>query len=601
MNKCTDRMEMRRSLRFAVTVLLTVMSLTSSACGDLSGLGELESQGDKAPPTFGPSPGNAYVPFDLHNALATLKKLRSYYSEFDVTWDGARDDVRISGRLDMERIQVRDPATQEIFATVSQAESGERSIIALVQIGDRGWLYHQGQADTWREISGHALGDYADEVVFTPEVFFRDFDLRIDAPSSPSPEKVDGRPIYEYDFDTQNLTSDSVEFREAWGHVVTAAESGYLIELFMSADVVYHTPDGVFELGEIQASFKVSDVDRPFTVEPPRMVRSDIALPPDVTLPDPTPVPLSRREGRTLSSDDRSTFQTEASVAEVAEFYQTAMPEHGWEAFTYDIPLDQAARADTARLRYIKDDEGVAIAIRDEQGVTEVRINFEAADDLREDPCDSTMHCSVLVLTDFPIAPDAEVMLFMSGGGLMGRLRYKTTASADEITKFYTTIMPANGWSEDVYAVYAPEPDTFTLHYARDGEDVAIFIKDAQGVTEVSVGAGTAALAGWGYPGLEDLQITRGFPVAPDARMSRLLPGQLRYQTPHSVAQVVQFYETALPDDGWITRSDRVYNAETAILRYEKDVTTATLMVKQDLEEGSVVWITLYREKESQP
>ncbi len=83
--------------------------------------------------------------------------------------------------------------------------------------------------------------------------------------------------------------------------------------------------------------------------------------------------------------------------------------------------------------------------------------------------------------------------------------------------------------------------------------------------------------------------------------MSRLLPGQLRYQTRYSVAQVVQFYETALPDDGWITQPGGVYNAETAILRYEKDATAATLMVKQDLEEGGVVWITLYRGKESQP
>jgi hypothetical protein len=361
----------------------------------------------------------------------------------------------------------------------------------------------------------------------------------------------------------------------------------------MTAEVVYHTSDGVFESGLIQVEFDVSNIGQVFIVELPRMARADLPLPPDVTLPDPTPVPLSRREGRTPISDNGITYQTKASLTEVADLYLTGMPEHGWEALTYDIPLVQTARHDTARLQHLKGDEGVAIIIQDEQNMTTVRMSFEAAGDMQKDLCDSISKCGILVLTDIPVAPDAQVKVFISGGGLGGRLHYETTGSVEEILRFYTTAMPADGWSEAILANYTPEPDATALGYVKNDEGVAISIKKIQDVTEVLVESGPTALAVWDYPNLEDLRMAREFPVVPDARLNRLLPGQLGYLTYYSLAEVVQFYESVLPDSGWTIQPGGVHNAETAILRYETDETTATLMVKQDVAEGSIVWITI--------
>jgi hypothetical protein len=154
--------------------------------------------------------------------------------------------------------------------------------------------------------------------------------------------------------------------------------------------------------------------------------------------------------------------------------------------------------------------------------------------------------------------------------------------------------MPAEGWSEAVLADYTPKPNEAAFGYVRNNEHVVIHIKNAQGLTEVLVETGPATLIVQDYPRLEDLQLMREFPILSDAKINKLLPGQLTYLTTNNLANVEQFYETALSNDGWRLRPEGVHNPETIISRYEKELLTATLMIKQELAE-SIVWITLYR------
>jgi hypothetical protein len=174
-------------------------------------------------------------------------------------------------------------------------------------------------------------------------------------------------------------------------------------------------------------------------------------------------------------------------------------------------------------------------------------------------------------------------------------MHYQTRGSVDEITHFYATAMPAEGWAEAVLADYTPQPDEVAFGYVKNNKTVGIYIKNIQGVTTVLVETGPATPIIRDYSDLEDLQLMREFPILPEAKINRLLPGQLTYLTTNSLADVEQFYITALSNDGWSLRPGGVHNPETIIARYEKGLTMATLMIKQDLEKGSIVWVTLYR------
>jgi hypothetical protein len=283
----------------------------------------------------------------------------------------------------------------------------------------------------------------------------------------------------------------------------------------------------------------------------------------------------------------------------VAALYQAGMPELGWDPLVYDVPFGSIGEEDRARMQYVKGEQAAVVLVElgEEGGATEVRIDFKDADEARQNPCGLTWWCSELAMIDFPTPPDARVRMFVSGGGLPGQMYYETTCSVDEVVRLYTTVMPADGWEEAAIVDHTPEPGVTGLGYVRDGEEVGVFVRDAEGVAGVTVQTGPAALGIRNYPGPEDLRTAREFPAAPDAAVSRLMPGQLRYTTSQTVAAVLGFYETALADAGWTGRPGGVEGTETAILRYERDGTTATLMVKQGVEvgEGSIVWVTLYR------
>lgn len=533
--------------------------------------------------------------FDLQAAWEALEKLKGYYGEFHVRWEGARDGAPAAGRFDMELLQSRDPAAQDVFVSLYPDGAATRDVVAWVQIGDQGWFYRQSRADTWRETSARTLQEHVGPTLIMPEELFDDFTLYIEA-LTPEPERVNGVLAYVYHFDDQDFSAKTMGFSDAYGSVSVSVEGGYLVSFSLIADVTGREGDGVLDAGTLQVRFNVSRADPSFTVAPPRTMRTDFPLPPDVRLPDPTPVPLSQREDWTPPSGQEIVYQTEMSVADVAELYRTAMPEHGWEAFTYDLPLGAGTGPGIARLNDVKGDESATLTVEDKEGMTTVRIRLGDAEELRRAPCVTPSHCSVLVLTDFPAPPDAHVGVFMSGGGLDGRLDYETTCSPDVVAQFYDKALPAQGWRAADVVDLTPEPGTRMLDYVKEGETLGISITQGRDATVVQVEAGPAALAIWGDLGLEDVDIARAFPRVPDATVNRLLPGQLRYLTRYGVDEVVQFYEATLPEDSWQVKGGAARDAETTLLRYVKGAVMATLMVEPGTE-GSVVRVTLYRDK----
>jgi len=565
-----------------ITALLIVFVSILSACGNTPAtLPEFEFEPEQR------------ASFDLQTALANLEKRSSYASVFRVDWEGLHSGVPVEGRLALEQVQFK-PDGQEIYAIVSDDKLETRHIINFIQTREQTWFYHQGQSNIWQEVSDNRLEILTDETFFTPEMFLKKLNVQVDAPTSPEPAKENGVLAYRYSFDESNLTAEGMEINEANGYAYVSAEGGDLLTFYLNAEVTESLPHNVIESGQMRVMFEVSPTPPDFAIEPPQTTRNDIPLPSDVVLPDPTPIAIFRRSTPTPQANKEIRFETSLDVPQTAHLYQTELPQHGWKAFSYDIPFDPTT---TARLRYTKNAEGIEITVIDEDGGASVRINFESAASFQENVCGGFFRCGIPARIDFPLAPDANNITFISGMGAEDRLHYQTRASMDDMVNFYTTTMPTEGWTEARLADYIADPNETALGYVKNNEPVVIYINNAHGITQVLITENPSALTQWIDPNLQDLQMIRNFPTLPDAQINRLLPGQLTYQTTEDINTVVNFYQTELTNEGWSLLPGKVQSDETIIARYQQDTTTTTVMMKKEPAAGSTVWITLFTKK----
>ncbi len=537
-------------------------------------------------------------PFDLATALADLNKFKSVYTEFELDWQGTQNDSPVSGRLFMERVQTRAPNSQEIYAAVTLDQSS--SLIAYVQTDGQSWFYHQGQDADWRPSDHRPLGDFFTDTFFTAESFFDLFDLQVESPDA-STEQVGNVSGRTFSISEENFSSKGLEFQDAHGSVTVSAEGGYLIELDFTAEVVFLERGQLLDSGELAVSFHAPDTNSSLSIEPPLMTRRDIPLPADVILIDPTPVPLSRRDRSSPPAGYSLEFITQDSVLSVAQLFQTQMPDFGWAALSYNLPLVPNRSDDVASFQFQRRDERVDIVVEDQEGGAKVELRFVTKNKVESGLCEAaSSHCDMLTWLNFPTAPDGDLKVIMSGGGF-GQLVYETGCSSDLIQQFYTSVMPADGWSPAELADHTPQPDEIAMGFERGNEAAEIFIHTSQGVTQVEVQSSSPTLDIWEYPGPVDLQISKEFPLAPGTQLGRLLPGQLAYRTEHTIAHVVEFYRSELATAGWLAQMDALVDETSTILRYQKEQITATLLVRTVDNDESLVWVTLYRKKEGQP
>lgn len=117
------------------------------------------------------------------------------------------------------------------------------------------------------------------------------------------------------------------ELAEAGGDLYVAEDENYVAQM----DLTYEGDDLNLNLGTTEENVKVqrveihytmADVNDPFTIQVPEEALASGALPEDIPIPDDAE--------EVTNMFGILTFTSPSSIQDIAEFYQTEMPENGW-------------------------------------------------------------------------------------------------------------------------------------------------------------------------------------------------------------------------------------------------------------------------------
>jgi hypothetical protein len=304
---------------------------------------------------------------DLNSSMTGLENLNSYRAAFRFDWNGTKAGQPVTGYMQMRSAFVREPAAQELHFEGQGLAAGQDqglSQVAFVQVGNTAWFY-ESESDTWMQVPAGNL-DFAQGLFFKPEDLVGNFDVSQGRRSS-LPQEVNGVPCYQYtfneqDFDRADLPEGDQVIR-AQGQVCVAVEGNYVVSLAIDADLRYADPSQVFEEGNMQMTFEISDVNQPLTIEPPAEAQGQTAGRQDIPM-----LPDAQVE---LSSPGLVSYGTASSVADAARFYQAEMPKQDWIAAEGNKVLDS-----NAVLNYNKGSETANIVIGSDESGTKVWISI---------------------------------------------------------------------------------------------------------------------------------------------------------------------------------------------------------------------------------
>jgi len=160
------------------------------------------------------------------------------------------------------------------------------------------------------------------------------------------------------------------EITAASGELYVAVEGNYVVHMSMifegqNLEAGMGLSDETLEQGRMEITFDMTDVNQPFVIEVPEEAVASSGVPEDLPIPD--------NAEEVANAFGMITFSTPSTPAEVAEFYQTQMPQNGWtEASVDDL-------GGMYMLEYNKDGRtaGLMISADEDTGMTSVLITIE--------------------------------------------------------------------------------------------------------------------------------------------------------------------------------------------------------------------------------
>jgi hypothetical protein len=83
------------------------------------------------------------------------------------------------------------------------------------------------------------------------------------------------------------------------------------------------------------------------------------------------------------------------------------------------------------------------------------------------------------------------------------------------------------------------------------------------------------------------------YPVMADAEIDFSMEGLVSYKTPSTINEAVEFYKTALTDDGWTNDAESEFVSEdTALLLFTKEGTELSLIIAREDDGSTSVLLT---------
>ena len=363
-----------------ITILLLLLALPGLACQlvtgqegqqeeattEGSGQGQEEgagAEGDAGDGEAAQEGGGEGAPAfsELGEVGAGLQQFNSYRIEMqiDVTETG---DGSQSGSIDLSAQRVLDPPANRTTMSVSGDLSEDFPVgaeLSFTEVEGRNYVVLPGfGCISGGEAEAAAPTEQFNDLLDTGQLVGEITDAEF-----VGEETVNGQSVYHYRFDENDLRESEGNLRELDGHLYVAKEERYVVRMVV---------DGVGDLdalgnelqggGDVHLQYDVMDVGQPLVIEVPEECGSAGSEYPVME----GATDLSAFEGLT-------TYTVEASLEEVATFYQEEMAAAG-----YEMGSDPVTMEDLVMLSFTAPDRpDVSVTLNAEGGSVNVLITAE--------------------------------------------------------------------------------------------------------------------------------------------------------------------------------------------------------------------------------
>lgn len=173
---------------------------------------------------------------------------------------------------------------------------------------------------------------------------------------------------------TAEQMADVGDITSASGDLYIAEEGNYVVHMNLvfegkNLEAALGSEDEGLDEGRMEVTFDMTDVNEPIVIEVPEEALASSSLPEDI------PVPEDAEE--VTNAFGMITFNSPSTAAEVAEFYQTQMPQNGWTEVSVSelsgmFMLEYSKDGRTASLMIDTDEDtqmtSVFITVEEEEG-----------------------------------------------------------------------------------------------------------------------------------------------------------------------------------------------------------------------------------------
>jgi len=304
-------------------------------------------------PTEAPAAETDEEELDLGDRTAGLDQLQSYRLRWIVSWEKEKDGQKETASLDLTQEHVAEPRAEHVYLNSQSSNDQETSVFETYNVD--GMSYIVGNAGGKRTCVSLSSDD--EETSTGP----------VDPGTIGSPsearyvgrETVNGIATRHYTYDEKSLALFGAS--KVAGEIWVAVDGGYVVKetasweggtgfLGMSDD------DGT---GSGQWTWELTDINQPLSITAPE----DCAVPQN-------DLPMLADASDKMTMGEIIAYQTQSTLKEASEFYQTEMPAAGWK-----LEGEPTSMEDFVQLTFKKDDRTAQVMITSNDDGTQVMIN----------------------------------------------------------------------------------------------------------------------------------------------------------------------------------------------------------------------------------
>lgn len=299
-------------------------------------------------PNVEPTEGSVSLP----NIDTGLETLASFRSTFDAVVDTTKDGQPTTEKINWSEEFVREPASQHIVYTGSDADSD----VEMVRIQDSLYVVSKGECQ-----SMIGMDNPESLLGFSPASFLG----AVTGQTFVGVETVNGASTRHFRGETNQLAF-AAGYTNASADIWIAEQGGYTVKFTFSGEgsgsALFSGDENT--TGTIRMEYNVFDVNQPITIAPPEGCN---------TTPGAGDVPILPDATDKIGFSGTTTYKTVTSLADAVTFYKTEMSAQGWT----ESP-DSTVTDAFAQLTFTKEGLTVSITIADDPSTNERNVVISA-------------------------------------------------------------------------------------------------------------------------------------------------------------------------------------------------------------------------------